>query len=354
MMHGQLGVPLSRAGVISMLICVGTILSSLFSDHLTMRLGPGRVTALSVALTAAALFGFSLAPNFGVLCLLALPYGLGAGAVDAALNNFVALHYHARHMSWLHCFWGLGATVGPYIMGICLALGFSWPAGYRTVSALQVMLTAALVVTLPLWRRAEASGAPGTSGVPAGMAAALRTPGVPAAMTATFCYCAAEQTAALWAASYMVVYRGVGEELAARWAALFFIGITLGRFLSGVLTARFDDKGLIRLGQVFLALGVVLLWLPGGNTVMCAGFVCIGLGCAPIYPAMLHASPFRFGAELSQKVIGMQMASSYLGTALMPPLFGLLAERVSIRLMPWYLLVLTAGMALATEKLNRK
>lgn len=352
MMYRDLSVPVSSAGIIAVIISVGTVISSLASDALTRRLGPGRVTALSVALTAAALFGFSAAPGFGALCLLALPYGLGAGGVDAALNNFVALHYHARHMSWLHCFWGLGATVGPYVMAACLAGGMDWGGGYRTVGGLQVLLAATLFATLPMWKRAARAGTDSAGGENSGMLGALRCRGVAAAMLTTFCYCAAEQTAALWAASYMVMGRGVGEETAARWAALFFIGITGGRFLSGVLASRFNHRQLIRLGTAVLAVGALLLWLPGEGA-MRAGFILIGLGCAPIYPSMLHATPIRFGTELSQRVIGLQMASSYMGTALMPPLFGLVAEHISIGLMPVWILALTALMAVAAEKVNR-
>ena len=209
-MHLQLAVPVSYAGIISMLIATGTVIASLTSDLLTRRLGTGRVTALSVALTAAALLGFSLAPSFWVLCLIALPYGLGAGAVDVALNNYVAIHFHARHMSWLHCFWGIGATLGPYIMGACLTGGWGWHGGYRTVGLIQLALTACLFLTLPLWRgaRAQVNGASVEQTPSPGALALLRLPGVKADLLALFAYQGLEQTIGLWAASFMVMARG--------------------------------------------------------------------------------------------------------------------------------------------------
>lgn len=352
-MQVQMGAPVSYAGILSMIIAAGTILSSLSSDFLTRKLGAGRVTAVSVAVTALSLLGFSLSRSFGMLCCIALPYGLGAGAVDAALNNFVALHYKARHMSWLHCFWGVGASLGPYIMGACLTGGLPWNSGYRLVSFLQMALTAVLVLTLPLWRRAaggteEAERAPGLP-----FAQLIRTPGVKPVLLSFFCYCALEQTAGLWGASYMAMARGMSADAAASWASLFYLGITFGRFLCGFLTMKLGDKGMVRLGQGTAALGILLLLLPLGNGVLCAGFILVGLGCAPIYPSLLHETPANFGASRSQAIMGLQMACAYVGTTLMPPLMGLLAQYITIQLYPYYLLFFVAAMAILVERVNR-
>ena len=355
-MHLQLAVPVSYAGIISMLIATGTVIASLTSDLLTRRLGTGRVTALSVALTAAALLGFSLAPSFWVLCLIALPYGLGAGAVDVALNNYVAIHFHARHMSWLHCFWGIGATLGPYIMGACLTGGWGWHGGYRTVGLIQLALTACLFLTLPLWRgaRTQVNGSSVEQAPSPGALALLRLPGVKADLLALFAYQGLEQTIGLWAASFMVMARGISAQQAATWAALFYLGMTLGRLLSGFLTLRFTDQAMVRLGQGVTALGILLTVLPLGHLTLCAGLLCLGLGCAPIYPSLLHETPSNFGIALSQAVMGLLMACAYVGTTLLAPVFGLIAQNVSIRLFPAYLLLMLVIMTASCEVLNRK
>lgn len=352
-MHEQMNVPVSYAGIVTMIISAGTIISSLFSDRLTRKLGTGKVTAFSVALTAVSLFGFSLSRSFVMLCVIALPYGLGAGAVDASLNNYVALHYKARHMSWLHSFWGVGATVGPYIMGACLTGGLNWDKGYLIIAIIQMVLTAALFFSLPLWKKPETAGEGETEQGHMGMAQLLKMPGVKEVLTAFFCYCAVEQTAGLWGASYMVMDRGMSAEVAAKWAALFYLGITVGRFICGFITMKLDDKTMIRLGQGIIVGGIILLLLPFGNLVMCVGLVMIGLGCAPIYPSIIHSTPSNFGTGVSQAMIGMQMACAYVGTTLMPPLFGALADLVGIGLYPLYLLIITVVMILMLEKLNR-
>lgn len=352
-MHGQLNVPVSYAGIISMIISAGTIISSLFSDKMNRRLGTGKVTAISVGLTAISLLGFSLSGSFFMLCVIALPYGLGAGAVDAALNNYVALHYKARHMSWLHCFWGVGATIGPYIMGACLTGGLKWSSGYQIIGILQVILTAILIFSLPLWKNSSGAEEEGQTQNKTGMGKLLRLPGVKEVLIAFFCYCAVEQTAGLWGASYMVMERGMSAENAAKWASLFYLGITIGRFICGFISMRMSDKAMIRLGQGMIAAGILLLIFPWGNLIMCIGLVVVGLGCAPIYPSIIHETPTNFGAGLSQALIGMQMAFAYVGTTVMPPLFGVLAGSVGIWLYPFYLLIITLLMIWMVEKLNK-
>lgn len=354
-MHAELGVPVSFAGIVTMIIAGGTIVSSLLSDRLTRKFGAGLVTAVSVLLTAAALFGFSISRSFLLLCLWAIPYGLGAGAVDAALNNYVALHYASRHMSWLHCFWGVGASISPYIMSFCLTGGYGWTSGYRTVSILQMVLTAVLFISLPLWkRRGSGSEADGEEPRALSLRQAVRIPGVPLILVTFFAYCGMEQTAGLWASSYMVQFRGTEPEVAARFSSLFFLGITFGRFLCGFVADKLGDKRLIRIGIVTAIAGGVLIALPlGTDWPALAGLVVTGLGCAPIYPAIIHATPANFGRENTQSVIGIQMASAYIGSTFMPPLFGLIAAHIHIGLYPIYLLLFAVLMLATSERLNR-
>lgn len=348
----ELGTPVSFAGVIFIIISVGTVVSSLLSQRLNLRFGPGRVTAFSVAMTAAALFGFASCRSTWQLCLWALPYGLGAGSVDACLNNYVALHYASRHMSWLHCMWGIGASVGPYIMGAVLSAGRHWSAGYRSIGVLQLALTALLLLSLPLWKKGEEQGE-GEKAKPLRLKEILAIPGAKPLLLAFFCYCALEQTMGLWAGSYLALYRSFTPERAAGFTGLFFLGITLGRALNGFLTIRFSDSFLTRTGFVIMALGIAAVLLPLGDALALAGLVLVGLGCAPVYPCIIHATPARFGAGRSQAVIGILMAGAYLGNCLMPPLFGLIANHISIGLLPPYLLLLLAVMALSHRQAIR-
>ena len=356
-MYPQLGVPVSYAGIISMIIALGTIVSSLQSDRLTRRLGTGKVTAISVAMTAVALFGFSVSHRFWQLCLWAIPYGLGAGSVDASLNNYVALHYESKHMSWLHCMWGVGASAGPYIMGYVMTGGGSWGAGYRAISIIQMVLTLILFLSLPLWKgrpQSEASTESGGDAKSLSLGAAFKLPGVKEVLLCFFCYCALEQTTGLWASSYLTLHKGMAPEAAASFASMFFIGITIGRAISGFLTLRLNDTQMIRLGQGLIGCGVLILLLPLGAAVALLGFVMIGLGCAPIYPCIIHSTPAHFGADRSQAIIGIQMASAYVGTCVMPPIFGLIAGHITVALLPVYLLVILALMIAMHELLLRK
>lgn len=322
-MYGELNVSVSYAGIISMIIAGGTILSSLFSDKFIRKYGTAAVTVASVAMTAAALFGFSCAQSFWQLCLWGIPYGLGAGSVDAALNNFVALHYKSRHMNWLHCFWGIGATAGPYIMGLCLTSGLKWNSGYQVIGMMQIILAICLAFSLPLWKTKKKEGeAKAERTKSLSLREILRLPGAKAIFTAFFLYCALESTAGLWASSYMVLYKGINSETAAKWASLFYLGITAGRFLSGFITEKLGDKNMIRIGQMIAGMGIVSMLLPLGNISMLSGLVLVGLGCAPIYPSLLHETPDNFGAERSQSIMGVQMACAYVGTTFMAPFLG--------------------------------
>ena len=357
-MYKELSVPVSYAGGISMIIAIGTIISSLQSDRLTRRFGTGKVTAFSVLMTAAALFGFSISHSYIALCLWAIPYGLGAGSVDASLNNYVALHYESRHMSWLHCMWGVGASLGPYVMGYALSGGQGWNMGYRYIALLQIALTVILLFSLPLWKQKQDVKAGDHSGDesnnPLSLPEIIHIPGAKEVMVTFFCYCALEQTTGLWASSYLVLRRGLSADTAAGFASLFFVGITAGRALSGFLTLKFNDTQMIRLGQGGILAGILLLLLPFGNGSALAGLVLIGLGCAPVYPSIIHSTPEHFGVEKSQAMIGVQMASAYVGTCLMPPVFGLIANHISAALLPLYLLVILALMIFAHGEMLKK
>ena len=352
-MYPAMGVDVAWAGIIFCIISVGTVTSSLMSDRLTHRFGCGKVTAVSVAMTAAALLGFSFSDSFWMLCLLAVPYGLGAGSVDAALNNYVALHYASRHMSWLHCMWGVGASVGPYIMGYALTAGLGWNMGYRIVGLLQIVIVALLVISLGAWKeRAPAAGESKTD-MPLKLSQILRIRGAKEVLLMFFCYCGMEATVMLWAASFFVMKSGFDPDTAAAWAGAFYVGMTVGRAVSGFVTMKLSDTRMITLGSAIVAVGVVILLLPLGGAADVAGLLLLGLGCAPIYPCVIHSTPAHFGADRSQAIIGVQMASAYVGTSLMPPLFGLIAQRLSAALLPVYIGVILVLMVLMHRRLNR-
>lgn len=357
-MYQEFSVPVSYAGGISIIIAIGTIISSLQSDRLTKKFGTGKVTAVSVLMTAVALLGFSISHSYAILCLWAIPYGLGAGSVDASLNNYVALHYASRHMSWLHCMWGIGASLGPYIMGYALTGGQSWNMGYRYIAMIQITLTFILIISLPLWKKQGTGIAnqadENSQNKPLSLRQIIKLTGAKEIMITFFCYCALEQTTGLWASSFFVLHRGLSTETAAGFASLFFIGITVGRAFSGFLTMKLSDIQMIRLGQGLILLGIIFLILPFGNISALLGLIFIGLGCAPIYPSIIHSTPEHFGADNSQAVIGVQMASAYVGTCLMPPIFGFIANHISVSLFPLYLLVILILMVVMHEKMLPK
>lgn len=346
-MHTELGVSVSFMGIISMVISGGTIVSSLLSDKLTHKFGTRAVTVTSVLLTVAALFGFSFSGSFSMLIIFAVPYGLGAGAIDAALNNYVALHYKAKHMSWLHCFWGVGAIISPFIMSFALK-NLNWNSGYRIVGFIQLAIALLLLVTLPVWKINKTESTADTKRV--GLTAALKIKGVPFLLIGFFAYCAAEATAMYWASTYFTEVKGISGDHAASFAALFYIGITLGRFASGFITERLGDRRMILLGTGILACGIMILLIPVRSYMTAfAAFLVIGFGCAPIYPCIIHSTPANFGAENSGAIIGIQMASAYVGSTFIPPLFGLFGNAVGFSVMPVYLLAFFALMIIMTE-----
>ena len=348
-------VPISYMGIVSMIIAGGTIISGLMSERLTKKLGTKAVTVTSVFLTAIALLGFSTATEFYHLCLWGIPYGLGAGAIDAALNNYVALHYKAKHMSWLHCFWGVGTIISPYVMSYALTHTV-WMDGYRTVSYIQLAIAVVMVLTIPLWKINKAKNSAAESAPVLGLRGSLKIKGVHTLLLGFLAYCGAESTTMLWASSYLEGTRGASKEEAAALGSLFFIGITAGRFLSGFVTDKLDDNKMIRIGTLVALAGVICIAVPV-KEITIAGFVIIGLGCAPVYPCIIHSTPSNFGAENSQGIIGIQMASAYVGSTFMPPIFGLIANHISIYLMPLYIaffFVLLIIMVSKTEKICRK
>ena len=346
-MHEDLNVPISFMGIISMIISGGTIVSSLFSDKLTRRFGTQVVTVASVFLTAVALLGFSWSGHFVMLMVFAIPYGLGAGAIDAALNNYVALHYTSRHMSWLHCFWGVGTVISPFVMSYSLTTS-TWNTGYRLIGLIQMAIGLLLLVTLPVWKinRPKAE----SSSEAKGLISVLKIKGVPFLLTGFFAYCAAEATAMGWASTYMTEVKGVDAVQAARFASLFYIGLTAGRFLGGFIMNKLGDRRMILLGASVLTCGILILLIPSESLLVpLAGFIITGLGCAPIYPCIIHSTPSNFGAKNSGSIIGIQMSSAYIGSTFMPPLFGLLGNRISFAILPLYLALFVILMVSMTE-----
>lgn len=347
-LHQDINVPMSYAGVISIVIFIGTILSSLFSDVMSKKLGSGLLTAISVTMTAVGLFGFSISSSFWMLIAWSIPYGLGAGGVDAVLNNYVALHYKAQHMSWLHCFWGVGASISPYIMSFSLVKLDSWNKGYLIVSVIQIILSVFIFMSLPLWKQNETGNEVDdevTLVEALKLKEILAIPGAIPCFFTFFGYCALELTTSLWASSYLVQNRGIDVETASAFASMFYIGITLGRGINGFLAMRFSDRFLIRMGMGIITVGIALMFVPYYSVLALVGFIVIGLGCAPIYPCIIHMTPDVFGRDKSQAMIGFQMAFAYVGFCVMPPLFGFIADCISIALLPAYLLVVLLFMA---------
>lgn len=338
-MHEVFGVSVSSLGVATMLISGCTILSSLFSDRLIRRMGTYLVTVVSILLTVVGLLGFSLSTSFPCLLLFTLPYGLGAGAIDAALNDYIARHFSSRHMNWLHCFWGVGTIVSPYIMGYALTGGGGWQSGFRAIACIQGGILLLVLLSYPLWRLpAQREATPETPPRLLSFREKWRLPGAALLLFAFLAYCAAEGTVMAWASTYLVEARGIPEVTAARCGALFFIGVTVGRFLSGLFSARLGDRRMIRVGEAIALVGTVALFFPLPDLGAMLALIVIGLGCAPIYPSIIHATPDHFGADVSGSLIGLEMAFAYVGSTFMPPLYGMLAAYVSPRLLPAFLL----------------
>lgn len=356
-LHSEINVPISFAGIISMTIFVGTIISSVFSDKLLLKFGAGKITAISTMLTAIALFGFSISNQFWMLILWAIPYGLGAGGVDVILNNYVALHCKAQHMSWLHCMWGIGASISPYIMSFALVNLNNWSYGYLIVSIIQIVLSVIIFMSVPLWKKAPNSSDEQitlNNVKSVSFREIFSTKGAISCFIMFFSYCAFELTTSLWASSYLVQKWNIAPETAASFASMFFIGITLGRFANGFLAMKLNDHTLIRIGLCIIAVGVMLLFMPFHSAFTLSGFVIIGLGCAPIYPCIIHMTPSLFGKEKSQAMMGIQIAFAYTGFLIMPTLFGVIADSISILLLPLFQTALLVLMFILHECVAKK
>lgn len=367
-MRPEFGASLGSAGIISMIIAAGTIVSSLVSGRITEALGTGKVTLISCFMTAAALFGFSAAPSLIWLLVLAIPLGLGAGAVDAALNHYVATHYKAHHMSWLHCFWGVGATMGPIIMSYYIAEHDSWRSGYGAVSIIQFALVIILLFTLPLWSRiaavhernhsadtlkAELSVKESPVQDHTARVNILGIKGVTTTLIAFLFYCGVELTVGLWGASYLVGVRELDAQTAAAWVSLYYGGITIGRLITGFITLKLSNKVLIRSGQLMAIAGGLILLLPLPDYSVLAGLILIGMGLAPVYPGLLHETPARFGKQNAARLMGYQMAVAYTGSTLLPPLFGFAATRTSVAIFPAAVVLFLVLMFVSSENVNR-
>lgn len=362
-MQSDLGAPLETAGFLFMAIAGGTIISSLASGKVLNKFGTSKVTTVSVLMTAGALLGFHFAPSAVWLFVCAIPLGLGAGAVDSGLNDYVATHYKAHHMSWLHCFWGVGATLGPIIMAQFISEQSSWRNGYFAISGIQFALVIILFITLPLWNRVTSNSNIILKEDPedskgelyeedAKDIKPLQMKGVKLSLATFLFYCGVESTVGLWGSSYLVNVKELQVALAAQWVSFYYAGITIGRFITGFITFKISNLTLIRMGQIIALVGAALLFFPLPSTFSLVGFIMIGLGLAPIFPCMLHETPTRFGKKHSKTIMGYQMAVAYTGSTFMPPLLGFIASHSTIGIFPFCIGVLVAAMLLSSETLN--
>lgn len=357
MIYKEINIPIAYAGIYSMIVSSGTVFSSLLSSKVIKMFGTGRVTIASVVLTAIGLVGITISSEFIIICMFAVPLGIGAGSVDSALNNFVALHYKASHMNWLHCFWGIGATAGPTIIAFTLARNFGWRMGYGIIAILQVFMIICLLASLRLWDKVESESnihVTDNKHVAVTIKALFGLKGAKPTLISFFCYGTIETLTGFWGATYLVINYALKPEVAVQWVGFYYFGITIGRFLSGFLALNMSSRMLIRIGQVIIAVGIFILLIPNIYYLPLIGMILIGLGCAPIFPAMLHETPVRFGKEMSQGIMGIQMATAYIGTTLMPPLFGAVAAQLGFSQLPIWLLPLCVAMIITTEMVNQK
>jgi len=358
-MQSDLGAPLETAGFLFMTVAGGTIISSLISGKLLRRFGTGKVTFISVFMTACALLGFHYAPSVVWLYVCSIPLGLGAGAVDSGLNDYVATHYKAHHMSWLHCFWGVGATFGPIIMAQFISVQHSWRNGYFAISGIQFSLVIILLLTLPLWNRVTKINTKSIKEeledrVESGKdVKPLQIKGVKLALASFLFYCGVESTVGLWGSSFLVNIKELPVAQAAQWVSLYYGGITIGRFITGFITFKISNRMLIRMGQIIALVGAAFLFLPLPFIFSLIGFILIGLGLAPIFPCMLHETPTRFGKKHSQTIMGYQMAVAYTGSTFIPPLLGFIASHSTIGILPICIVLFVAAMLLSSENLNK-
>ena len=337
-MHLDLQVDLAYGGIISFTISIFTVISSLLSDKINRHFKAGIICAVSTMLTVLALFGFSISTKFWMILLFCIPYGLGAGAIDSTVNNYVAVNYESKHMSWLHAMWGIGTIVGPYAIGFSLTMFDKWNYGYIMVGIIQIVLCIMMFCSIPLWKKSSGNQEE-DSKEKTKMKEIFKIKGVLPLLICFLCYCALETTANLWGSSFLVYHSNIPSSIAASLASMFLIGLTIGRILNGFLAIKWEDDFLIKLGQAIILLGIILFFIPYA---ICSiiGFIFVGLGCAPIYPSIMHSIPKRFGTKNSQALIGLQMAFAYLGSSLMPPFFGVLSTILGVSFLPIFLLII--------------
>lgn len=358
-MRGEFGMPLDGAAPIAFAITLSTMVSSLLSGYIIKKLGTGKVVFLSCLMTGLALLGFSIAPSYLWLILLAVPLGFGGGSVDTALNHYVAIHFKAHHMNWLHSFWGVGATAGPLVMSTYLVGDAVWRSGYRTVGLMQLCLSAILLFSLPLWKMHkdvvtnEAEGHSHTDPNKFKDKKPLRIPGVMFALLTFVAYCAVEGSVGLWGSSYLIETKGVTPDTAATWVALYYGGIALGRFIFGFISFKMSNTRMIQVGINILAVGVIVMLLPINGSVAILPLILIGFGLAPIFPSMIHMTPERFGGHHAPTIIGYQMASANVGLAFVVPMIGVILDSTTMKVYPFLLFGLITVIYLSTTRLKQ-
>ena len=345
--YGEFALPLSAANCVTLIVSGGTVISSAMSARVINKFGTYTVTAVSTALTAAALFGFSVSKNLIWLCLFSIPLGIGAGAVDSALNNYVALHFSASHMNFLHCFYGVGVSVSPYIMSFALS-GSSWRGGYRTAFIIQCVITAVIAFSRPLWKKSDKNFSEEEKSVTLSFAQMIKTPCVKSDLALFASSCAIECTCGAWSSTFLVESKGFSADVAAKTVAMYFVGLTLGRFLSGVLSSKISSWDLIKSGLIIVFSAIIVLLLPLKSSFAALGLFLLGLGIGPVYPNIMHLTPKNFGKDVSQSIIGLQMAVAYTGITAVPPIFGFLAQKFGMKLFAPFMLVLFVILAIST------
>lgn len=353
--HVLMDVPISYAGIVTITISGCTIISSLLAERLVKKFKSSIVCCISILLTALALIGFSLSTRFFMLIIFSIPLGLGAGAIDATLNNYVALNYKAKHMNWLHCFWGIGASISPYIIGHFLEDGLNWKKGYLVVAVILLVITFILALSIPLWKKTNSNEDSENHQIYK-IKDIIKIPGLKLVLIAFFAYCAMECTTFNWTSSYLVGFKELTVESAARFASLYYLGMTIGRLISGFISDRLGDIKMIRIGYYILIVGVILLMIPTKiNLLTYIGLLILGIGSGPIYPSIIHMTPSTFDKEKSQAIVGLEMACAYCGSTFMPPLFGLIANHLDIKYFPLYLFIFAIlGFSLIEIFLHRK
>ncbi len=339
-MQTAFDVPSSYAGYVSMTISFMTIISALLSPGIIKRFHTKWIVIVSIFMTILGLLGFSISKEYWMLFVIAVPYGLGAGAIDASVNHYVANHYSGSAMNFLHCFYGVGAVISPYIMALALSRA-RWNEGYRWTAFVQTGILLVCILSLPLWKKTEEISDEDAGRNSAGIRETIKVPGVIFTLIAFYAYCSGEMTCFLWTPSYFAGTKaGLSDELIASFGSLIFGGLMLGRLISGFISDKLGDRLLIRIGIIVELIGITMVFIPKTHYMVAAvGFVVIGTGMGPIYPAIQHMTPVNFGKRYSAAAIGLQMASAYVGSTFMPMVFGLLQQRFRISIMPAYLLI---------------